>query len=118
MTRLRVWLPVAAWCAIIFAASAQPSLGQGGGAGVNFWIAKAGHLLEYAVLWRLCRRAFAHDLPPRAAAWAALAFCLAYGAGDEWHQTFVPYREGRPRDVLIDAAGAALSWGLYCRFVK
>ena len=31
---------------------------------------------------------------------------LAYAAGDELHQAFVPGRSGRPVDVAIDALGA------------
>lgn len=118
--RLRLWLPVLGWCAAIYALSSRPSLGGGqeGRAPLSFWLAKAGHLLEYGVLWRLCRRAIGRDLDAAAAGPAALAFCVLYGATDEWHQTFVPFREGRLRDVLIDGGGACLSWLLHCRDVK
>ena len=33
---------------------------------------------------------------------------IAYGASDEWHQTFVDGRKGSPVDVLIDATGVLL----------
>jgi VanZ family protein len=40
---------------------------------------------------------------------------VTYAGLDEWHQSFVPLREARSRDVLIDATGALLAqvlvWG-------
>ena len=36
----------------------------------------------------------------------ALACTLMVAAGDEYHQTFLPGRTGRPQDVLLDMAGA------------
>ena len=53
--------------------------------------------------------------------WALLTLLIAasYSGLDEWHQSFVPMREARVRDVLIDSAGALLAqvfvWG-YARF--
>ena len=43
--------------------------------------------------------------------WAVITLIIAAGyAGlDEWHQSFVPLREARFRDVLIDAGGALLA---------
>jgi len=43
--------------------------------------------------------------------WALLTLLIAVGyAGlDEWHQSFVPLRDPRLRDVLIDSAGALLA---------
>jgi VanZ family protein len=43
--------------------------------------------------------------------WAVLTLILAvsYAGLDEWHQSFVPLREARVRDVLIDASGALLA---------
>src|SRR5208283_1337284 len=49
--------------------------------------------------------------------WAAytLLIAVAYAGLDEWHQSFVPVREARFRDVLIDFTGALLAqvfvWG-------
>ncbi len=53
--------------------------------------------------------------------WALLTLIIAVGYSglDEWHQSFVPMREARVRDVLIDSAGALLAqvfvWG-YAKF--
>ena len=67
---------------------------------------KLAHAAEYAVLAVLLLRA----LGSVAAAWLA---AVAYAVTDEVHQRFVSGRVGAPRDVLIDAAGAAaglLAW--------
>jgi len=37
---------------------------------------------------------------------ATLVIAVAYASLDEWHQSFVPLREPRLRDVAIDAFGA------------
>ena len=43
--------------------------------------------------------------------WALLTLLIAvsYAGLDEWHQSLVPLREARFRDVLIDATGALLA---------
>ncbi len=43
--------------------------------------------------------------------WAitTLLIATAYAGFDEWHQSFVPLREARVRDVAIDAFGAVLA---------
>lgn len=45
-------------------------------------------------------------------AWRCLlviALCLAYGATDEWHQSFVPRRSPDVHDLLHDGIGAAIA---------
>ncbi len=45
---------------------------------------------------------------------AVVAMATAYGAGDEFHQSFVPFREMSGRDLLVDFLGASTAaWGLY-----
>lgn len=107
MPRLRVWLPVLVWCSVIFAFSSIRGTGQP--PGPDWPLRKLAHMVEFGVLWRLAFRAFGRDLSPRAAAGAALAFSLLYAASDEWHQSFVPFREPRALDVGFDAAGALLA---------
>jgi VanZ family protein len=43
--------------------------------------------------------------------WAILTLVIAaaYAGLDEWHQSFVPLREPRVRDVMIDSLGALLA---------
>jgi VanZ family protein len=40
---------------------------------------------------------------------ATLVIAVTYAGLDEWHQSFVPLREARVRDVAIDALGAVLA---------
>lgn len=98
--RLRLWLPVLVWAAVIFAFSSVPSLGTGLG-GWDLVLRKLAHVAEYAVLGALLARAVG-------AAWLALALGVLYAASDEVHQSFVAGRAGRPLDVAIDAVGVAL----------
>lgn len=47
---------------------------------------------------------------------AALIFSSAYGASDEWHQSFVPGRLADAADWLADTLGAMLALLLIRRF--
>lgn len=49
---------------------------------------------------------------------ATLAIAIAYAGLDEWHQSFVPLREARVRDVAIDALGAVLAQTLVWVYAK
>jgi VanZ family protein len=95
-----LWLPVAAWAALIFALSSVPDLGTGLG-GWDLVLRKLAHAGEYAVLGALLARATER---PR------LAFVLAvlYAVTDELHQLVVPGRHGAPFDVAIDAIGVLI----------
>lgn len=102
------WLPALLWMALIFFLSARsdpflPSLNH---PRADFLLRKAGHLTEYAILALLVYR------PLRGGKRAFLsAFLIAslYAASDEWHQSFVPGREGTLRDWGIDSAGALVA---------
>ena len=100
---LSAWLPVVAWAALIFALSSIPDLGTGLG-GWDLVLRKLAHTAEYAVLGALLLRAVKREVP-------AVALGIAYAVTDEVHQSFVAGRQGRPLDVLIDAAGVLL--GVY-----
>lgn len=102
--KLPPWLPVAAWCAVIFAGSCIHGSPHPNPTWADWFLRKSAHVGEYAVLFLLVRRAMAG----RSGVWAFL-FCVAYAATDEYHQAFVPFRDGNARDVLIDALGAALA---------
>lgn len=69
---------------------------------------KSAHMLAYAILAVLLAWALSARLPRRTALWAALVAALLYAVTDEVHQAFVPMREGRLLDVVIDGVGAAL----------
>jgi VanZ family protein len=49
---------------------------------------------------------------------ATLLIAVTYAGLDEWHQSFVPLREARPRDVAIDALGAILAQTLVWFFAN
>jgi VanZ family protein len=91
---------------VIFLFSAQPSLDSGLG-----WADDVGrkviHFAEYGALCLLLWRALAPSTNPRRAALLALVLASAYAVTDEYHQSFVEGRHGRPLDWLIDTAGAA-----------
>jgi len=97
---LSLWLPIVAWCGLIFGLSSIPSLSSG----LGVWdeiLRKCAHMLEYAVLAALLWRALRNEV-------AALVLAVAYAATDEFHQSFVHGRHGSPVDVAIDGIGAAL----------
>ena len=105
-------------------------------------VRKTAHVTEYAVLAMLLFRAFrnsrsrrcdeadtsqrTHMAAPCLFPWrtAALAFAITvlYAITDEFHQTFVPSRQGQIQDVLIDCCGAAAGllflWIVYRSFKR
>ena len=130
------WLPVAIWMVAIFTASGDsasfqhssriiapllhwllPALSNDAVYFVVLAVRKCAHLTEYAILallvWRARRKPFRGDARPWLWAHAAEALWVAvfYAASDEFHQTFVPSREGCVRDVVIDSSGAVLGLG-------
>ena len=88
---------------------------------VIFYVRKTGHVTEYGVLallfWRALRKPVVND--PRAWNWrlfrVVLLLCAVYAATDEWHQSFVPSREAKVHDVVLDTGGAAAALGLLWR---
>jgi VanZ family protein len=107
------WFAVAAWAAMIFLASNQPGLAVSDDPGVDRPLRQVAHIGVYGVLtvllaWALCGRRF----PSLRVALVAASVALVYGASDEWHQTMVPTRTGRPEDLVWDALGAAIAVGI------
>jgi len=107
--RMWAWLPVAAYMALIFYFSSLPhpdeelptflfeTLG-------DKWL----HGIEYAVLGVLCYRAFRRAAGPFTAGYAvafAIVTASLYGATDELHQAFVPFRTATWLDWVADTAG-------------
>ena len=81
---------------------------------VVFGVRKSSHVTEYAILavlaWRARRKPVGGEARPWRGGDAAFAFVLAtaFAASDEWHQSFVPSRQGSGWDVLLDSGGAVL----------
>jgi VanZ family protein len=94
--------------AVIFVLSAQPNLDSGLGL-IDDILRKFVHVGLYFALTLLWFWALRPALPyPTALALAGL-IALLYGISDEYHQSFVEGRDGRPLDVGIDLIGIALA---------
>ena len=133
---LKAWLPVALWMALMFFGSTSlmsaehtsrflipflrwldPNISLATIAHVHLFLRKAAHVTEYAILTGLLFRAL-HGLIDRFWRRAAVAFvpAMIFAAADEFHQMFVPSRNGSIYDVLIDYSGAFLGI-LICRVI-
>jgi VanZ family protein len=127
------WLPVVLWMSVIFSFSTDagatrntsrfigpllrwfdPTISDQSIHAVQLGVRKTAHLAEYAVLavllWRARRKPSRADPRPwrRSDALFALGIAVLFAVTDEWHQSFVPSRQGQLTDVLVDSGGAAL----------
>jgi VanZ family protein len=87
-----------------------PHITEGSIQSVHFFVRKAAHLTEYAVLALLAARAFrASGLTALRRAWwlASFALVAAVALTDEYHQSFLPSRTGTIYDSLLDMTGGA-----------
>ncbi|WP_261301952.1 VanZ family protein [Paenibacillus andongensis] len=77
---------------------------------IEFFIRKAGHVSEYAILALLWSLALLSKLVKVfIALLTSSIISLLYAASDEWHQTFVKDRTGHGIDVAVDAMGILLA---------
>lgn len=87
---------------------------------LNYAVRKGSHVVEYAILmylWfrSLCvvRERFSRSIV------LSIILSVLYAASDEWHQSFVPNRDGTVTDVIWDASGvgfmAIILWYVYRR---
>lgn len=98
---------------IIFILSGRESVQVAENFWYNFLFFKTLHVIEYSILFTLYLRPINRTYTRKNGVNIyAVAFLLTlfYAITDEIHQTFVPTREGRARDVIIDAFGGLLSW--------
>lgn len=99
------YLPLILWMALIFILSNQPKIVRFEDKVIDFITGKIAHIIEYALLYILWFRAINNELTGKS--WKMpLFFTVIYAISDEIHQTFVPTREGKLRDVVIDTVGA------------
>ena len=93
----------------------------------EFALRKLAHLSEYALLGLIVYALLRKKLSPLPAAVTALVLCAGFAITDEWHQLYVPGRDGNIRDVFIDSAGSSagialgllgtgLRWALFRQF--
>ena len=90
--------------ALIYAVSAQPTLPKAPSGLLDLLLKKAAHMGEYAILFLLLWQA----LRSRSVGLAG-ALSVLYAVSDEYHQTFVPGRNGWYGDVIVDSAGVLLT---------
>ena len=109
---VRSWLPVAAYMTLIFYLSSLPHPEE---ELPKFLFEKLGdkllHIIEYTVLALLCYRAFRWAAGSTAAAYAvvlAIVTASLYGATDEVHQAFVPFRTATWMDWVADTVGGMI----------
>lgn len=75
--------------------------------GMHFYIRKAAHFSEYALLGMLTfLNACQYFSKTETRFLITLPFCLLYASADEFHQLFTDGRCGSPVDVTIDFSGA------------
>ena len=129
----KYWLPVLAFMAVIFSASADhksahrssrliepllrwlfPDLTNDTVWLIVLLVRKCAHVTEFAIMALLLWRALRAGTSPRSRAWSwrfarkVWLVAVLYAASDELHQCFVPDRQASGWDVLIDASGAAV----------
>ena len=97
------WLPLLLAMGVIFFASHQPSVELPNFGLWDLGVKKLRHFLAYALLALLALRALLDGKRPYL---TAIFITLIYAISDEFHQTFVPGRNGTPIDVAIDMLGA------------
>lgn len=106
---LIAWLPVAAFCALVFAQSCFPSPNLG----LSFPMKdKVQHAGVYGVLamlfFRACWLAWPNRRSPNQILMLTVLFVMLYGGLDELHQAFVPTRTASWLDVLADGIGGGI----------
>ncbi len=113
------WLPLLAWLATIFYFSSHAHVNITQSTFYDLIIFKILHMIEYAILYFLFFRAIyslrVKTLSINEVLILAVLFSILYSISDEIHQTFIPTREGRIRDVLIDTTGIVLMY-IYIKY--
>ena len=80
---------------------------------IEFWVRKAAHMTEYALLcWSVSLPFFAWGIRPKLRIPLTPLICAAVAASDEFHQSFVAGRGPSVRDVGIDTLGALCALGI------
>lgn len=109
------WLPALVWMGVIFYLSSKTRLKVSDEFSLNFIFFKTLHVIEYCVLtlsyfFALNNLQKSSSKNDKSTFWLAAFLTLVYASTDEWHQDFVPTREGTPRDILIDAIGVLVAY--------
>ncbi len=124
MKKITYWIPSLIIASIIFFLSSRQKINVSDKSIINFIFFKSLHILEYGIFLLANYRATYATLygSKTKAGLLALLLTVCYAVTDEIHQTFVPTREGRPRDVGFDTIGASAAlffiWNLLPRAPK
>lgn len=99
------WLPAILWASLIFWASSRPTSPI---PTIPLPHADKGiHFIEFAVLcFLICWARQASGRGFKAIVWPAILMTSAYGALDEYHQSFTPERTPEIADWMADTLGA------------
>ncbi len=101
---LKFIVPVVFVAGIIFYLSAQAGLGDIKNNVTETFLRKGAHFTEYGLLtffvWRLFYDGWKFSFI--SSFWFSLILTTLYACSDEFHQTFVAGRSGKPIDVLVD----------------
>ena len=133
----KYWLPILLWASLIFSASGDKKSVQHSSRIIEplvrwlfpdatnetvhttvFVVRKCAHMTEFAIFTLLIWRAANATIWKQESGWNrravifAAASAVLFAASDEFHQTFVPGRQGAVMDVVIDSVGSA--GGLFC----
>jgi VanZ family protein len=84
---------------------------------------KSAHMVAYGILaWLYLRVLSVHFAPSTTLRVVSIIAAMVYGLTDEYHQTFVPGRDGKLTDVGVDTVGACgamvVDWWLACRRLR
>lgn len=111
---LYYWLPPILLMITIFILSSQQRVTVSDTKHVDFIIFKGLHVIEYGLMYLLWFRAFysiKHKLTSRQLYLYPAIISFLFALSDEFHQTFVPTRQGHIRDIFIDLIG------IFCAFL-
>ncbi len=114
------YLPPLVWMGIIFylSSDARPSIITN--PILNFFIYKTVHMVEFGTLFFLLFRAIykGNKTKINFALKMALWLTFFYAISDEYHQSFIPTRNGNPIDVIIDTIGATFVYSFIRRKIS
>ncbi|MFH1282233.1 MAG: VanZ family protein [bacterium] len=96
------WFLFLVWNVIIYSLSDIPNLTTNLGI-IDLILRKVAHMVEYAILYFLWRRAYSVSFNDKKSISTAIGIivCILIAISDEIHQSFVPGRKGSWKDVLF-----------------
>jgi len=114
------WLPLFLWMGLIYFLSSFHKLQASPVGWQDFVLRKSAHFLEYTILFLLYYRGFNNTtlLPFRKKLILTLFLTIGYALTDEFHQTKVNGRTGRPFDIGIDSLGAIAGLFFVVKLIK